>query len=315
VSECVVDHGTTKNGEKRRAETYRGQLCKNHSFRLSDWLQDVAVDYVLLATLLAPPMSQALGETHSGGGDESAAPVNLAVVALRDAERGGSPRERGDELWYELPDIPSVISTLHMYAEEVRAILDPSHEVNDDVWDLNLTTEVRLLLDAFDTFTGRRLHRRRVHRHQTHLDRAATRPQPARPAFRPVPQVRLRRHRLAPPGHAAVVLEMQTRLRGERRNHQDRHREREDESRQEDRGEDGMSGVRVTFAAAVRIGAFVAQVQPRTVEQWIHRGLITKHPDGYDPDEILTWIANRDAEMLRVRAGVKRSDTPDASAA
>lgn len=71
-----------------------------------------------------------------------------------------------------------------------------------------------------------------------------------------------------------------------------------------------MSGVRITYTGAVNLGMLLAGVKAGTVEQWITRGLITKHPDGYDPDEIMLWVENRDREALRVQAGIKR-DTPN----
>ena len=151
MSECVISHGSTADGEQKRAEAERGRLCKHHAGRLVHMLRDVATDYVLLATVLAP--GQTGSNERRSKGDEAPTPINLHVAALRDAERGGAPRDYGDELWYELPDLPSVPATVHLYAETIRVTLDPSREPVWEVKDANLTEEIRLLLNAFDTFT------------------------------------------------------------------------------------------------------------------------------------------------------------------
>jgi tetrahydromethanopterin S-methyltransferase subunit B len=149
---CVIDHGTDKDGYPRRAEAFRGLLCKNHSTRLAQWLQDVAVDYTLLSTRLAPMKSATdYSSDGRGSGNESAAPLNLGIVALRDAERGGAPRARGDELWYELPDIPSVLATLHSRAEDLRSALDPAHEHDDSLRGRTVTGEINYLIAAYDS--------------------------------------------------------------------------------------------------------------------------------------------------------------------
>lgn len=51
-----------------------------------------------------------------------------------------------------------------------------------------------------------------------------------------------------------------------------------------------MSGVRVDQAGIVRIGVAVAGVKPATVRQWITRGHLTRHVDGFDPDELILWV-------------------------
>ncbi len=115
-------------------------------------MKDIAVDYVLLETLVLPSQGK---QERKGKGDAAAAPINLSVVALRDSERAGASgfRERGDELWYELPDIPSALAALHTRAEDVRCILDPSHVHDAAVKDVTLIAEVKYLLLTFDTLT------------------------------------------------------------------------------------------------------------------------------------------------------------------
>lgn len=38
------------------------------------------------------------------------------------------------------------------------------------------------------------------------------------------------------------------------------------------------------------VAANIAQVKPATIRQWIARGHVTRHHDGIDADELLTWI-------------------------
>jgi hypothetical protein len=45
------------------------------------------------------------------------------------------------------------------------------------------------------------------------------------------------------------------------------------------------------------VAANVAEVQPATIRKWVERGIITRHPDGYDLTELLHWIDTRDRNM------------------
>lgn len=36
--------------------------------------------------------------------------------------------------------------------------------------------------------------------------------------------------------------------------------------------------------------ASIAQVQPATIRQWVRRQLVTRHIDGIDVDELLTFV-------------------------
>jgi hypothetical protein len=149
---CVLPHGTQSNGEKRFATANYGRLCHNHANKLESWLRDVVVDFALLPMQLAPMKSSTdYSSDGRGSSDEAAAPLNLGVAALTDTERGGAPRARGDELWYELPDIPSVLATLHGRAEDVRCILDPTHDHDDNLRGRSVVSEVNYLIAAFDT--------------------------------------------------------------------------------------------------------------------------------------------------------------------
>ena len=71
-----------------------------------------------------------------------------------------------------------------------------------------------------------------------------------------------------------------------------------------------MSGVRITYTGVIRLGMYAANVKAKTVEAWITAGLITKHDDGYDPDEVLMWIQQRDPNALRIQAGIAVQDWP-----
>jgi hypothetical protein len=148
---CVIDHGTDKNGYPRRAEAWRGLLCKNHASRLAEWLQEIAVDFTLLETVVRPGQT---GTERRADSHESAPPLNLAVVSLRDSDRVRAVRDRGDELWYELPDIPAVLPTLRTRAEDIRCLLDPAHDHDSSVWDTSVIAEINYLIAAFDTLCG-----------------------------------------------------------------------------------------------------------------------------------------------------------------
>jgi hypothetical protein len=61
-----------------------------------------------------------------------------------------------------------------------------------------------------------------------------------------------------------------------------------------------MSDVRITYNGAVEMCVAWCGVKPGTVRVWITRGLITRHPDGFDPDEIAQWIETvRNTEKAR----------------
>lgn len=51
-----------------------------------------------------------------------------------------------------------------------------------------------------------------------------------------------------------------------------------------------MSGVRITYSGAVAMCVAWAGVKPGTARQWIARGLLERHDDGFDPDQIIQWI-------------------------
>lgn len=106
----------------------RGRLCSGCARKLTGWLKDIPVDFALLEMLKAPSGSQRMDGTSRTKQAEAPAPVRLDVVALIDDGRAGAARDPGDELWYELPDIPSPLNVVHTWAEQLRNDLDPSRE-------------------------------------------------------------------------------------------------------------------------------------------------------------------------------------------
>lgn len=110
----------------------RGRLCGGCWHRLADWLLDIPVDYALLPMVLSSGGSQMYDGSGRTKQPEAPAPLRLDVAALTDVSRGYSGvRDPGDELWYELADIPSVLSVLHAQAEHLRCDLDPAREWHD----------------------------------------------------------------------------------------------------------------------------------------------------------------------------------------
>lgn len=107
----------------------RGRLCGGCYRRLSDWLHEIPGDFFTLVTLRAPG-SAALrqdGSTRTKQ-PEAPAPARLDVIALSDRRGTSAIREDGDELWYELRDIPKTVAILHTYAETLRCDLDPDRD-------------------------------------------------------------------------------------------------------------------------------------------------------------------------------------------
>ena len=44
--------------------------------------------------------------------------------------------------------------------------------------------------------------------------------------------------------------------------------------------------------------AMLLGIKPRTVDAWARRGHVTRHPDGYDPGEVLSWWENETRQKM-----------------
>lgn len=64
----------------------------------------------------------------------------------------------------------------------------------------------------------------------------------------------------------------------------------------------------------LQIAANICGVKPGTIRRWVHDHRVTRHPDGYDVDELLHWIDARNPDALYSRAGLKPPDRPNGEA-
>lgn len=61
---------------------------------------------------------------------------------------------------------------------------------------------------------------------------------------------------------------------------------------------------------APRHAALALHINPRTLHKWAREGRITRYPDGFDLEELLTAEASRNVDALYSRAGIKHADRP-----
>lgn len=54
------------------------------------------------------------------------------------------------------------------------------------------------------------------------------------------------------------------------------------------------------------LAAHVAKVDRATIRKWVHRGILTRHTDGYDLSEILHWVDTRNRNMAELAATPRR---------
>lgn len=123
----------------------RGRLCGGCYRRLSDWLIEIPGDYFTLKTITMPG-----GATRQDGSSrtkqpEAPAPARLDVIALTDRRGTSALRDEGDELWYELRDIPKARLILFNWAEQLRCDLDPDRVFASMSWRNRVGTECRYL--------------------------------------------------------------------------------------------------------------------------------------------------------------------------
>lgn len=128
AGQCV--NGCVKRGQFGRPDlprrATRGLLCDRCADRLEEMLKDIAVDFATLAAVAMPGSAPSESVRHTKGA-EAPTPVRLDVVALADGDRVGGARDPGDQRWdEELSDVPAVLPTLKLWADELRANLDPS---------------------------------------------------------------------------------------------------------------------------------------------------------------------------------------------
>lgn len=144
--------GEQKEGDPKKAA--QGHLCRSCADKLLTRLSEIPIMYALLPEVLMPGGSQRYDGTTKTKQPEAPAPGRLEVIALTEKRRheprialpdvdnpkhlaqlGRRPdsgvREPGDELWYELEDIPKVLAIVHNWAETLRCELDPQRERKD----------------------------------------------------------------------------------------------------------------------------------------------------------------------------------------
>jgi hypothetical protein len=60
-----------------------------------------------------------------------------------------------------------------------------------------------------------------------------------------------------------------------------------------------------------KLAAQAIGVEPQTLHKWAREGRITRHPDGFELEELMAAEASRNGDALLSRAGVKFTDRPD----
>lgn len=127
---CMSKSRNDTDEPKARPAT-RGRLCGGCYRRLSDWLIEIPGDFFTLATIRVPGSVIRQDGSSRTKQPEAPAPARLDVIALSERRGTSALREDGDELWYELRDIPKTVAILHTYAETLRCDLDPDHEFRE----------------------------------------------------------------------------------------------------------------------------------------------------------------------------------------
>jgi hypothetical protein len=149
VTDCVNGCKTKATDDELPGSrpAVQGLLCSWCVDRLTGWLKDIPVDYALLPMLYESGQGQRMDGAGRTKQTEAPAPVRLDVVALTGRPTHSGVRAPGDELWYELEDIPPVLLIVHAWAEQLRCDLDPSREYQD-TQGRTVVGECRYLLKA-----------------------------------------------------------------------------------------------------------------------------------------------------------------------
>jgi hypothetical protein len=135
---CVLAHEKPQRRDN-------GLLCTRHYHWLNNTLDQMVELYALMPYALLPG-KRGDDERH-GTSVEAPAPGNLDVMALMEpTQRGGRTAMRavGDELWYELPDIPALVPMLESWC---LLVIEERWHGSDKAPRLNgtLTTAVGIL--------------------------------------------------------------------------------------------------------------------------------------------------------------------------
>lgn len=128
MSDCIngcTSKPRNENDPPKPRRASRGLLCGGCYRRLADWLSEIPGDYFTLLTVRSPGGSTRQDGSKRTKQPEAPAPARLDVVALTDRRGTSALREQGDELWFELADIPKVRPILFNWAEQLRCDLDP----------------------------------------------------------------------------------------------------------------------------------------------------------------------------------------------
>jgi hypothetical protein len=163
VNGCTTKDAADNLTPRRAAE---GLLCRRCANNLKRWLRDIPVDYALLPMVLIPGSSAQQDGSSRTKQPEAPAPLNLTAAALMESRSDANPsvvggdngmasvaRDPGDELWYELPDIPRALPILQTWDDQLRVDLDSSRDQSQPQLKpiaANVAGEVNYLLGAFD---------------------------------------------------------------------------------------------------------------------------------------------------------------------
>lgn len=66
----------------------------------------------------------------------------------------------------------------------------------------------------------------------------------------------------------------------------------------------------MTVRLSARFAAQAVGVTVGTIHKWAREGRITRHPDGFDPADLLVAVESRDMDALLSRAGIPFEHRP-----
>lgn len=124
---CMSKPRNDNEPPKPRPAT-RGRLCGGCYRRLSDWLTEIPGDFYMLRGIRQPGSVIRQDGSSRTKQPEAPAPARLDVIALTERRGQSGIRDDGDQLWWEIADIPKTIAVMHSHAEALRCELDPERE-------------------------------------------------------------------------------------------------------------------------------------------------------------------------------------------